>query len=87
MPLTFFSKIFFCKKHLESFPDSQNVFCTSSSVFFIIAHKSIYVYKQSVNRFRHRAAKGGQLGAQEIGHNPPDIYAAIYLPSLDKIGK
>ena len=45
------------------------------------------MYKQCVNRLRHRAAKGGQLGAQEIGHYLPDIYAAIYLPCLDKIGQ
>ena len=26
VPLTFFSKMFFCKNHLESIPDCQNVF-------------------------------------------------------------
>ena len=28
VPLPFFSKMVFCKNHLESFPDCQNVFCT-----------------------------------------------------------
>ena len=40
-----FFKIFFCKNHLQSFPDCQNVFCTQFGLY-IIHSESSHLYQK-----------------------------------------